>query len=284
MANFLESVKGISLSRRCHFSAAHTYEVSQFSPEKNREIYGDLYVEAGFGHNFILEVQVTGEFHQESGMVCDLGFLDACLKQVTDVYDHRYLNEDIPVFKGKKVPTPENLCIEIYKALETLLLPKKTHIHSVRLYEGDRFWCEYGGEDEICIVTQKVLISCLHRHHNPDLSDEENEELYMKCSKVHGHEYQVELSVKGAVDPVTGMAFSRPQLNKLLEEKIVKVFHGKFLNEFLGNTSGEIILQKFEDYLRPEFSSEVFYGLRVRETRKNHFSTLMASQRIGEAI
>lgn len=283
MAGTLDFVKGIGLSRRCHFSAAHTYKVPQLSEAKNREVYGELYVEAGFGHNFILEVQVSGDFDRESGMICDLGYLDTCLRQVTDLFDHQYLNSDYELF-SKQVPTPENMCIELFTQLRSLLSKKKIQIKNVRLYEGDRFWCDYSGDDGICIVTQKVVISCLHRHHNSDLTEEQNEELYSKCSKIHGHEYQVELSLRGKVDPLTGMAYSRPKMKQILERRIVKVFHGKYLNDFLGNTSGEIILQKFEGYLRPEFPDPVFYGLRVRETRKNHFSTLMASQRIGEAI
>ncbi len=279
------AAKLTTLTRRCHFSSGHAYRVEGLSEEENRKLFGKLFVPAGLGHNFVLEVTVAGELAEETGMICDLGDIDLAMKQVSDPFDHHFINHDIPEF-AETVPTPETLSVHFFKALRPLLLEKGTHIKRVRVYEGEDVWGDHTAslnEDE-ALITRKISISCLHRHHNPDLSPEENEKLYYKCSRMHGHEYKLEVTLKGKIDPQSGMVFPRPELEEILEEKIVKVFHGSYLNEHVGNTSGEIILQFFENQLKNEFAQDAFYGLRLRETRKNHFTTPRLVQRIGESL
>jgi 6-pyruvoyltetrahydropterin/6-carboxytetrahydropterin synthase len=115
--------------------------------------------------------------------------------------------------------------------------------------------------------TKRYILSAVHRHHNPDLSEAENQELYRKCSAVHGHEYKVEVTLKTALPHM-----DRKKVDEIVREKIIRPMTGQYLNEIVGNTSGEIIVQKFFDILKPSFAEGELVRVTLRETRKNSFS------------
>jgi 6-pyruvoyltetrahydropterin/6-carboxytetrahydropterin synthase len=86
------------------------------SAERNREVYGKCNNPHGHGHNYVIEVTVGGQVNAETGMVCNLVDLDACVrKEVVDRFDHTNLNLD-PLFQHL-VPTTENLCMEAYRLI-----------------------------------------------------------------------------------------------------------------------------------------------------------------------
>lgn len=99
--------------RRYRFSASHRLHSEALSAEENRAVYGKCNNPHGHGHNYVVEVRVGGEVNPETGMVCNLVELDACVrKEVLDVFDHTNLNLH-ECFKAA-VPTTENLCLEIH--------------------------------------------------------------------------------------------------------------------------------------------------------------------------
>ena len=134
----------IYLTRRAEFSASHFYHNPALSPEENRRLFGKCNNPHGHGHNYTLEVTVAGQIDPVTGMVVDLKNLKSLIeREVLDVMDHRFLNEEVPAFAAK-IPTTENLAIEIWN----LLAPKIrfARLHRVRLYETADLYVDYGGE------------------------------------------------------------------------------------------------------------------------------------------
>jgi 6-pyruvoyltetrahydropterin/6-carboxytetrahydropterin synthase len=108
----------LSLTRRYHFAASHRLNTSQFSEAENRRVYGKCNSPHGHGHNYVLEVTVTGPVDSATGMIANLGELDPFVEQeVIGPFDHKYLNEEIAEFQSL-VPTTENVCREIFRRLE----------------------------------------------------------------------------------------------------------------------------------------------------------------------
>src|SRR5690606_270938 len=102
-------------------------------------------------------------------------------------------------------------------------------------------------------IYRRYKINCVHRHHNPVLSDEENVKLYGKCSSLHGHEYIIEVGLSGPLNEA-GLVIPRPEMDFEVQTKLVKPYDKTFLNDKVGNTSGEIIAQHFYRVLRDNFS------------------------------
>jgi 6-pyruvoyltetrahydropterin/6-carboxytetrahydropterin synthase len=102
------------LSRRYHLSASHRLHSEACTPEQNRAIYGKCNNPHGHGHNYVVEVTVGGPVDEATGMVCDLGELDAFAQtNLLQQFDRMNLNT-LESFRGV-VPTTENFTMEIYR-------------------------------------------------------------------------------------------------------------------------------------------------------------------------
>ncbi|MGK2934361.1 MAG: 6-pyruvoyl trahydropterin synthase family protein [Gemmatimonadaceae bacterium] len=112
-----------SLTRRVTFAAAHRYRRPDWSEEKNLEVFGSCSRPSYHGHNYACEVTVSGEIDPETGFVVDLGALDSILREeVTDRFDHRNINADVPEFAdGKLIPSGENLARFIFARVQERL-------------------------------------------------------------------------------------------------------------------------------------------------------------------
>lgn len=109
----------IYLTRKIEFSASHLYHNPAFSAEENRRMFGKCNNPHGHGHNYVLEVTVSGPVDPATGMITRLDELDRFVeREVLDTFDHKHLNEEISAFR-ERVPTAENLCIEIYNRLRS---------------------------------------------------------------------------------------------------------------------------------------------------------------------
>lgn len=128
--------KNISVIRREHFNCAHRLHNPKWSDEKNTSFYGKCNNPNYHGHNYNLEVTVTGELDQESGYLIDMKVLsDTIKKEVLDKFDHKNLNLDVEDFKHLN-PTAENMAIVIHNKL-TAKLDKKFEL-KIKLYETER--------------------------------------------------------------------------------------------------------------------------------------------------
>ena len=107
----------------------------------NLKIFGKCNNPNFHGHNYVLEVKVIGEVHPHTGYVMDTKILSDIIKrEVTERYDHKNLNLDIPEFKSLN-PTAENIAAEIYKRLRGEV-PEELEL-KIRLYETERNIVEY---------------------------------------------------------------------------------------------------------------------------------------------
>ncbi len=130
------------LTRRYIFSASHRLQNDAFSVDENRAVYGKCNNPHGHGHNYALEVTVSGQVHPKTGMICNLADLDqAVRREVLERFDHENLNQ-LPEF-GDLVPTTENLSEIIYNILQQRF--KAAHLEKVRLEETMMNSFEFAG-------------------------------------------------------------------------------------------------------------------------------------------
>jgi 6-pyruvoyltetrahydropterin/6-carboxytetrahydropterin synthase len=133
----------IELGRRYRFAASHRLHTSQLSDEENCRVYGKCDNPFGHGHNYLVEVSVSGEVDPATGMIANLADLDGFVeRQIIEPFDHRYLNEEVAAFR-ETVPTTENLCIEIFQRLKNF---PKAKLERVRIEETGHNSFEYSGE------------------------------------------------------------------------------------------------------------------------------------------
>jgi 6-pyruvoyltetrahydropterin/6-carboxytetrahydropterin synthase len=131
------------LTRRYMFSASHRLHSDEMSEQENRAIYGKCNNPYGHGHNYMLEVTVSGPVDDGTGMVCNLADLDAFVhQQILERYDLQNLNL-LAEFQ-QNVPTTENLCIAIYEIVKRGF--QQAHLENVRIEETMMNSFEYGGE------------------------------------------------------------------------------------------------------------------------------------------
>ena len=132
------------ITKKAEFSASHRYWNPAWDEEKNREVFGKNISPLGHGHNFHLEVTVEGEVDEDTGMVINLFELKAILAVVLEKYDHKYLNEDLEVFKAT-IPTPENIAKQLWNDIEKELKNRNTdcRLYKVRLYETPDLYVDY---------------------------------------------------------------------------------------------------------------------------------------------
>lgn len=132
----------VELGRRYHFAASHRLHSPSLSEEENRRIYGKCANPHGHGHNYTLEVRLSGPVDPATGMIADLAGLDAFVtSRVIEPFDHRSLGDEVPAFR-EAVPTTENLCIEIFRRLRDF---PGARLESVRVEETSKNSFEYLG-------------------------------------------------------------------------------------------------------------------------------------------
>lgn len=137
----------ILLTRRATFSASHYYWNPAWSQERNDAVFGRCANRNGHGHNYTLEVTVSGDPDPVSGFVVDLKWLKDLIEQeVMHAYDHRHLNHEVPEF-ATAIPTTENIAIAIWKRLEApVAAAAGATLSRIRVYETDDIFAEFRGE------------------------------------------------------------------------------------------------------------------------------------------
>lgn len=124
-----------------YFCAAHQYGNPKWSEAKNKEVFGpDARVH---GHNYQLEVTVTGEIDPDTGFLIDLGELSKIVNDnVLSKLDHSQFEKDLPYFKDKQ-PSSENLVIFIWQEISKRLTGAK--LHRIRIIETPTIYTDYYG-------------------------------------------------------------------------------------------------------------------------------------------
>lgn len=134
------------ITRRATFSASHYYWNPAWSPERNAAVFGKCANRAGHGHNYTLEVTVSGPVDPVTGFIVDLKWLkDLIERQILDVYDHRHLNLEVPEF-AETIPTTENIAIAIWNRLAPAIASASTaRLTTIRVYESPEIFAEFAG-------------------------------------------------------------------------------------------------------------------------------------------
>ena len=134
-------MKSLFLTKVFYFNAAHQYGHSEWSNEKNWEVFGpDSKIH---GHNYTLEVMVTGSINNETGFIVDLSQLkDVVQKNVVDILDHSQFDVEVDWFKDKQ-PSTENLAIFIWDQIVRDFDSSK--LHRIRLHETPTIFTDYYG-------------------------------------------------------------------------------------------------------------------------------------------
>ncbi|WP_263379418.1 6-carboxytetrahydropterin synthase [Granulicella paludicola] len=104
----------VHFSRRYHFSASHRLHVDALSPDQNRDTFGKCNNPFGHGHNYVVQVTLSGPVDAATGMVTNLADLDSfAQRKMLDLFDHANLNT-LDLFRDQ-VSTTENLCVEVWR-------------------------------------------------------------------------------------------------------------------------------------------------------------------------
>ena len=132
------------ITKKYHFCASHKYGNSNWSEEKNYEVFGKDY--NNHGQNYILEVSVTGPIDPDSGWLVDLQKLNVLVRsRIVDVIDHSQIEKDIEWFKGKQ-PSSENILVWAWNEIAPRM--EQGTIHRLRLVETHSIFTDYYGPEQ----------------------------------------------------------------------------------------------------------------------------------------
>jgi 6-pyruvoyltetrahydropterin/6-carboxytetrahydropterin synthase len=133
-------------------------------------------------------------------------------------------------------------------------------------------------------VTRRYRFAASHRLHSPAFSEDENRELYGKCSNPygHGHDYVLDVTARGPINPLSGQVLHIQTLDRLVTEEVLKDFDHRYMNEDLGEfqalvPTSENIIRVIEDRLTARWPDAFpgvwprLEGIRLRETKRNLF-------------
>jgi 6-pyruvoyltetrahydropterin/6-carboxytetrahydropterin synthase len=217
------------INRRAQFSASHRYWLPELSAADNVAQFGPCTRSTGHGHNYVLYVSMAGDL-DEYGMVLNLSDVKQVIKQeVTSQLDFSYLNEAWDEFR-QTLPTTENMARVIWQRLSPHL-----PLVNIQLFEHPELWADYEGNGMEAYLTISTHFSAAHRLARPDLTFEQNSEIYGKCAREHGHghNYHLEVTIKGEIDPRTGMIADLVAFQKAVDEWVVEPMDHSFLNKDL---------------------------------------------------
>ena len=168
-----------------------------------------------------------------TGMVVNLYDVKQDLQGVMEEFDHKDLHLDTPVFRGQ-IPTTENLSIVLWDRITAKA--RGFRIARIRLFEEEDLYVDYEGrrgtEVPEVTLTRRYQFSAAHRLHSTVLSEEENRKIFGKCNNPngHGHNYIVEVTVRGPVNPETGMVADLEQLDQAVQGEVIHRFDHQHLN------------------------------------------------------
>ncbi|MDF0642961.1 MAG: 6-carboxytetrahydropterin synthase [Nitrospira sp.] len=201
----------VLLTKRIEFAAAHRYFRPEWDEAKNRAVFGRCFNPPAHGHNYLLEVTVSGDVDPQTGMVINLFDLKRVLLGMIEEFDHKNLNLDMPYFVDR-IPTSENLARVLWTKLESQ--PDIGTLHAVRLYEDEDLFAEItaaGGLDTVNVT----------RRYSFTTMQEDNQ----------GRQWDCFVTVQGHIDPVTGMVTDIAVLNRLVEEHVLAMLDRRDLRE-----------------------------------------------------
>jgi 6-pyruvoyltetrahydropterin/6-carboxytetrahydropterin synthase len=230
----------VRLTKRIEFAAAHRYYRPEWEEARNRAAFGACANPSGHGHNYLLEVTVSGGVDSCTGMVVNLYDLKAVLKQVLEEFDHKNLNLDTPYFQDA-IPTTENIGWVLWNVLQ-----RRREIgclDRVRLYEDEDLYADVTG-------TPVKQATVTRRYH---FSSTYGAEPDRRSRARVGRTYALHVSIAGEIDPGTGMVVDVPKLDRLVQTTVLERFDRSALDDdgewASGGVTGERLVRLIWDLL-----------------------------------
>jgi 6-pyruvoyltetrahydropterin/6-carboxytetrahydropterin synthase len=210
------------VTRAKAFEAAHAYRGPSFGAA--RRVHG---------HNYVLTATISGTIDPATHFLVDFRELDGALKEVVAPLDHRRLDVEYAPLAGREA-SAEALAATLFAELAPLVAAAipAARLSSVRLSETNDLWADTNGGDEV-ELTRAFGFSAAHRLADDGRSPDDNRRLYGKCANPypHGHDYRIEVSVRGRIDPATGIVTDLVALDAAVEREVVARFDHRYLNE-----------------------------------------------------
>jgi 6-pyruvoyltetrahydropterin/6-carboxytetrahydropterin synthase len=265
---------------RFAFEASHFYRLPHLSDEENARLFGKA--SRHHGHNY--QVEVAYRLTPQTPLAALETLAHTTRQRIDAQFDHRCINLEHPAFQAQ-LPTTENLAVYLWRDLrEGLNAP----IEEVSVHESETLASAYAGEQAtdsegvsrpVVTMTRLYIFSAAHRLYNPQLSDEDNRAIYGKCANPygHGHDYRLEITVRGVPDPITGMVMNLTELDALAQAEVLRHLDHKYLNEetppfdHIPPTS-ENLVAFIVERLTPHLQGNArLYRVRLWETLRSYF-------------
>ena len=277
------------ITRRATFSASHRYWLPELGPEENASRFGPCSLAPGHGHNYELIVAMGGGLDGD-GMVLNLSDVKhAIRREVTGQLDFRCLNDAWPDFDlarpEGRLPTTEALVLAIWQRLAPHL-----PLMGLRLYETSTLWADVLDDSMEAFLTIRTHFAAAHRLARPELSQDENEAIYGKCARPHGHghNYLLDVTVRGRIDARTGMVADLAVLQQLVEDLVVEPFDHTFLNKDVAHfgqcvPTAENIALHIADLLQAPIATTgaSLHKVRLQESPNNAAEVFAESPLVG---
>jgi len=249
-------VASVLLTKRIEFSASHRYHNEAWDAARNRAVFGACNNAPGHGHNYLLDVTVSGEVDRHTGMVVNLFDLKRVLQEVLEDFDHNHLNLDTPYFKDA-IPTTENIARVLWQRLETQ--KDIGRLHAIRLYEDEDLFADVTAAAglDVASVSRRYQFTAVYEG---DAASGGN---------WNGHTYDLFVTVHGPIDRETGMVTDIAGLDRLVQEKVIQPFNGRELRKILGipSVTGEQLVRAIWDRLVKSVPSGNLDRVRLVQTR-----------------
>lgn len=268
----------VTMARRVAFSAGHRYWNEALTPEENRAVFGKWASPYNHGHNYVLWVRARGAVDRTNGMVVNIKRIDDVLQDhVVAKLDQRSLNDEVEGLRGV-VPSFENLLCYFRQVLDKL--PDGAELVGLRLEETPELRAEWNAPDTMVTITRTYEFAAAHRLNADGLSEAENLRLYGKCHNPagHGHNYVLEVSVKGAPDPASGMVCRLEEVDAVVRHEVLDRYDHHNLDteieELLGGpTTSENVVAAIFDRLQGKLPATLA-KVTLYETARNAFEVV----------
>ena len=126
-------------------------------------------------------------------------------------------------------------------------------------------------------ITRRERFSSAHKLVNKNISDSNNDKLFGKCHQLHGHNYELFVTVTGKINTKTGMIIDLKDLKKIIKEKVTSKIDHNYINDvsFMKNkitTTENLCIQIWKELSKPIKSmGSKLYKIRIHETENNYF-------------
>jgi 6-pyruvoyltetrahydropterin/6-carboxytetrahydropterin synthase len=243
----------VLLTKRIEFSSSHRYIKPEWDEAKNRAVFGLCYNPPAHGHNYLLEVTVSGEIDPQTGMVINLFDLKRVLLDVIEEFDHKNLNLDMPYFEDR-IPTSENLARVLWAKLASQ--QDIGRLQTVRLCEDEDLYAEVTAAEglDAATVTRRYSFTAIQDGNQ-------------------GCDWDCFVTVRGQIDPTTGMVTDIGALDCLVREKVVKIFDRQDLRRVFGveQVTGGQLAERIWRLLVPAIASGQLANIRLVQSRDLSF-------------